>query len=39
MDPAAFQLTPACEAEMKGTRMKKRVHDILAKALEESKEG
>ena len=39
MDPAAFQLSLACQEEMKATRMKKRVHDILAKALEEKSEG
>ena len=39
LDPAAFRLSPACEAELKGTRMKKRVFDILAKALAEPKEG
>lgn len=39
MDPEAFKLNPACEAEMKGTRMKKRVYDILSKALAEPREG
>jgi hypothetical protein len=39
MDPTAFQLTPACEAEMKGARIKKRVYEILHKALGERREG
>ena len=39
MDPAAFEITPACQAEMKATRMKKRVHEILSKALAEPREG
>lgn len=39
MDAGTFQVSAACEAEMKGTRMKKRVFDILSKALGEPKEG
>lgn len=39
MDPETFKVTPACEAEMKATRMKKRVFEILSKALAEKKEG
>ena len=39
MDPQAFQLSPACQEELKATRMKKRVHDILSKALAEKREG
>lgn len=39
MDPEAFKVAPACEAEMKGTRMKRRVFDILSKALAEPKAG
>lgn len=39
MDPAAFQLSPACQAELKATRMKKRVHELLAKALAAKQEG
>ena len=30
--PEAFKVTPVDEAEMKGTRMKRRVYDILSKA-------
>lgn len=33
MRPEDFQLNPACEAEMKATRMKKRVYEILQKAM------
>lgn len=32
IDKAALQNTPTAEAEMKATRMKRRVYDILAKA-------
>lgn len=39
MDPEVFKVSPACEAEMKATRMKKRVFDILSKALAEPKQG
>ena len=39
MDAATFELSPADEAELKATRMKKRVFDILSKQLKESKEG
>lgn len=35
MRPEDFQLKPACEAEMKATRMKKRVYEILQKAMAE----
>ncbi|KAL4420950.1 hypothetical protein ABPG77_004579 [Micractinium sp. CCAP 211/92] len=35
MRPEDFQLNPACQAEMKATRMKKRVYEILQKALAE----
>lgn len=39
MDPAAFQLTPACEAEMAAARMKKRVFEILSKARAQERQG
>jgi len=39
MDPEVFQVSAACEGEMKATRMKKRVYDILSKALAEPKQG
>ncbi|GAB4816812.1 hypothetical protein N2152v2_003858 [Parachlorella kessleri] len=39
MDAATFALSAADEAELKATRMKKRVFDILFKQLKESKAG
>jgi hypothetical protein len=39
MDPNAFQLSPECEAEMKATRMKKRVFELLSKTLAEPRQG
>ena len=39
MDPSVFSpLGAACEAEMKAARMKRRVFDILSKALAEQQQ-